>query len=182
MFKNLFGKKKQPAPDPLNRTVRDLDQGYLFEYDLRSWEVKAVYEYDWGDNDFSKEFQVSDGTETFYLGVEDDDELEILWSSKISLAKIEAKVADHIIKHQSPPDTLVYAGKTYYLDEEAPGYFHEKGEPEDQWQEFISWDYYDDSEEYNLCIEQWGERSFEASQGKYLEEFEITDILPRNIQ
>ena len=43
---------------------------------------------------------------------------------------------------------------------------------------FISWDYYDAEEKLVACVEQWGEREFEASSGKVVKDFEITSILP----
>lgn len=179
LFGNLFGSKKEEEPNPFGRTPADLDQGFIFEYDLQSWEVMAVYEYDWGDENFSKEFKVSDGTNTYFLSVEDDDQLEMTWSQKISLNAIEGRIASQIEENERPPESLVYEGKTFYLEEESAGYFHEKGSDEEAWTEFMVWDYFDKKEETTLSIEQWGPRSFEASYGKVLKNHEISDILPR---
>lgn len=177
-FSNIFGGKKE-EPNPFGRTPLDLDQGFIFEYDMQSWEVLAVYEYDWGNEDFSKEFKVSDGTNTYYLHVEEDDEIELIWSEKIPLKAIEGRIAQQIEENERPPETIVHEGKTFYLDEESAGYFHEKGDNEDAWTEFMVWDYYDKKEEQTISIEQWGPRSFEASHGKVLQNHEISDILPR---
>lgn len=180
MFKNLFGKKEKAGSDPLNRSVRDLEQGYLFEYDLATWEVKAVYEYDWGGNFFTREYKVSNGRETRYLSVEEDDELELVLSEKLKLKSIRTDLAKSIMNEKEPPETLAYDGKVFHLDEESPGYFRElPSEDEDDWEEFVAWDYYDESEQFSLTIEQWDHRSFEASYGKVLKEFEISEILPR---
>ncbi len=178
-FKNLFGKKEEPKP--FSRTVLDLDQGFIFEYDLSTWEVQAVYEYDWGDEEFSKEFKVSDGKDTYYLAVEEDDTIEMLWSQKIPLRAIEGNIAKEIEENERPPEQIVYDAKTYYLDEESAGYFHEQGSDEDNWAEFMVWDYYDKKEAFNISIEQWGPRSFEASHGKVLQQHEISEILPRKL-
>jgi hypothetical protein len=177
-FSNLF-KGKEEEPNPFNRGPLDLDQGFIFEYDLSSWEVQAVYEYDWGDEDFSKEFKVSDGAKTYYLSVEDDDELELIWSTKIGVRAIEEDIAAEIESKDRPPEVIHYLGKSYSLDEESGGFFHEKGSSEEAWAEFMVWDYYDKKEEETISIEQWGPRSFEASHGKVLEAHEISDILPR---
>lgn len=179
-FKNLFGKKEE-EPKPFSRTVLDLDQGYIFEYDLQTWEVQAVYEYDWGNEEFSKEFKVSDGKDTFFLSVEEDDEVELVWSKKIPLRAIEGNIAQQIESEERPPEHIVYESQTYYLDEESAGYFHEQGSHEDSWAEFMVWDYYTKDENWQISIEQWGERSFEASQGKVLKSHEISEILPRKL-
>lgn len=179
LFNKLFGKKEE-EPIPFSRSVRDLRLGYIFEYDMQSWEITGEYEYDWGDEEFSKEYKVSDGKQSFYLAVEDDDELELVWSVKIPLRKLGPEIAKKISEGSAPPETIIYEGQNYFLQEESPGYFNDMTTGEnDNWQEFIAWDYYNEDETLNLTIEQWGERSFEASAGKVISEFEISDILPR---
>ena len=48
-FDNLFGKKekKEEEVDPLDIRLTKLKAGYILDYDLSSWEVKEVYNYDW---------------------------------------------------------------------------------------------------------------------------------------
>jgi hypothetical protein len=43
----------------------------------------------------------------------------------------------------------------------------------------IYWDYADASGEKLLAIEQWGEDEFEAAVGRSVQEYEFTNILPR---
>jgi len=105
----------------------------------------------------------------------------MVWSQKIPLRSIEGNIAQTIEENERPPETIVYDSTTYYLDEESAGYFHEKGKDEESWAEFMVWDYYDKGEKFNLSIEQWGPRSFEASQGKLLKPHEISEILPRKL-
>lgn len=175
MFK-FFKKDKTPAYDPTNITVHDIKLGFIFEYDLRQWEVIEEYTYDWGDEFFSKEYKVTDGTETRFLGVEEDDELELLWMEKLRLSALEIDLAHEISNYDRPPKSIVHEGKTFYREEETPGYFQVTGSG--TWKEFISWDYYDKSEEFVLSIEQWEERSFDVSFGKTLESYEISNIIP----
>lgn len=178
IFDKLFNRKKE-EPNPFGRTVRDLDLGYIFEYNLKSWEVAEVYEYDWGDNNFTKEFKVTDGQSTKYLTVDEDDELEIVLADKISIRKVQSDLQKVIMENETPPETLKYENREYHLDEECPGYFRKLPSKNDEdWEEFIAWEYYDDDEQYTLTIEQWGDRSFDAAHGKLLKEFEISDILP----
>jgi hypothetical protein len=173
-----FTKKKQPHYDITNITVHDLDVGFVFEYDLSTWEVKALYEYDWGDNYFTREFKINNGNKTLYLSIEEDDELIISVSEKIKARALGDRVFDSLMSSQKPPDKFIYDNREYCLEKEAPGYFHDVHSNPDDWSEFIAWDYEDSSEEYNITIEQWGEKEFEASAGKYIKEFEISNILP----
>ncbi len=180
IFNKLFNRNKKAGPNPFGRTVRDLDLGYIFEYNLETWEVKEVYEYDWGNNDFTREYKISDGKSTKFLAVEEDDTLELVVSEKVNIRKVQTDLQKLILENEVPPETLRYDNKEFYLDDESPGYFRKlPSEDDEDWEEFIAWDYYDEDEKYNLTIEQWGDRSFEASYGKRIMEFEISDILPR---
>ncbi len=173
---NFFKKDKEPKYDPTNITVKDLEKGFVFEYDLRTWEVQEAYTYDWGDEFFSREYKVYDGSETRFLSVEEDDKLELSWHEKIKLSMLSVDIEREITENSRPPKAIVFQGITFYRDEESPGYFNSGDN--DAWVEMIAWDYYDEEDEYELSIEQWEERSFEASFGKSLEEFEVSNILP----
>ena len=124
--------------------------------------------------------KINSGTKVLYLSIEHDDELELSVSEKVKINSIDADLADHIVEFGKPPKKIKYNGTKYHLDEEAPGYFRdmEDEDIDDNWTEFISWDYYDKSEKLMLCIERWEERRFDASAGKVIGEFEITNILP----
>ena len=176
---SMFKKKDKPSYDPSNITVADLAQSFVFEYNMTNWEVKEEYEYDWGENFFTKEYKISNGEETLFLSVEDDDELVLLMTKKIKLRKIDSDVADSIMKFNEAPREIMYEGKKYFLEKESPGYFRDISNDADDWDEFVSWDYYDDSEDLYICIEQWDEKEFEAAAGFAIKEFEISNILPK---
>ncbi len=91
-------KKKEPQYDATNITVKDLNLGFVFEY--------ACYEYDWGDNFFTKEYKISNGTKTFYLSVEDDDELELSLTSKIKVRQLGTDVLQQLMDTQKAPSSL----------------------------------------------------------------------------
>ncbi len=173
-----FFKRKQPKYDSTNIRVTDLDVGFVFEYDLESWEVQASYEYDWGDNFFSKEYKINNGTKTLYLAVEDDDEISLSVSDKIKVRVLGENVLNDLMNHQKPPTTITYKDNKYFFEKESPGYFNDIARGED-WVEFISWDFEDESGDRIITIEQWDEKEFEASAGKSIKEFEISNILPK---
>ncbi|TLX76117.1 DUF4178 domain-containing protein [Labilibacter sediminis] len=170
-------KSKEPHYDSTNIQVKDLDVGFVFEYDLSTWEVQAIYEYDWGDNYFTREFKVSNGTLVRYLSIEEDDELEITLTQKVKIRAIDENLTETLHLRQEPPKKITYQDVVYYLESEAPGYFHDiaKG---DSWEEFRCWNFEDNNGDHVLCIEQWGEKEFEASVGISVKEFEISNILP----
>lgn len=172
-----FFKKKESHYDSTNIRVQDLDVGFVFEYDLSTWIVEAIFEYDWGDNYFTREFKVSNGNETCFLGLEEDDGVQLSLMKKKKIRAIASDLPETLMNNQKPPKKISFDGVDYYLEKESAGYFHDitKG---DNWEEFRSWDFEDEEGKHLLCIEQWDEKEFEASIGISVKEFEISNILP----
>ncbi|MBT3208749.1 MAG: DUF4178 domain-containing protein [Bacteroidetes bacterium] len=176
---DVFKKKeKKPEYDPTNISVLDLQKGFVFEYDLKTWIVKAAYDYDWGNNFFSREYKIDDGEQQFFLSVENDDEISISISKKIKIRTISEDIPEYISENDKPPKSLIYKNIKYFLDGENPGFFKDCENKTDDWAEVISWTYYDETDENILNIEQWGDDDFESSVGTVIKEFEISNILP----
>jgi hypothetical protein len=70
---------------------------------MKSWVVKEVYEYDWGNNNFTREYKIDSGDEVGFLHIEDDGELNITFSNSIKIRKIEEDVSEEIQKNEKPP-------------------------------------------------------------------------------
>ncbi|WP_430811520.1 MULTISPECIES: DUF4178 domain-containing protein [unclassified Carboxylicivirga] len=172
-----FFKKKESHYDSTNIRVQDLDVGFVFEYDLSTWVVEALFEYDWGDNYFTREFQVSNGSVTRFLGLEEDDGVQLSMMEKKKIRAIDTNLPEHLMEKQEPPKRISYAGVDYYLENAAAGYFHDVAKG-DVWEEFRAWDFEDEDGKHLLCIEQWDEQEFEAAVGISLQEYEISNILP----
>ena len=174
---DIFKKKEEQAYDPTNLKITDLDVGFLVDYNLKSWEVKEVIEYDWGNNNYSAEYKLDSGDDVIFVEVEDDDELFINVNKKIKIRSIDEDLPERIVKKERPPKKLTYKGTKFFKDDESYGYHKNRAKKTDEWDELISWEYYDEEEKHMLCIEQWGDREFEASFGKVVKEFEFSNIL-----
>ena len=109
------------------------------------------------------------------MSIEEDDEIELIWMQKVRLSAFDEDIEKEILNNERPPRQIIFKGIIYYREEESPGYY--KGAKQD-WTELISWTYYDEAEEKALSIEQWDDRSFEASYGDILQLFEINNIIP----
>lgn len=175
---DFFKKKEQPHYDVTNLQVKDITVGFLFDYNLTTWEVLEEYTYDWGNNEFSYEFKISNGIEVMFLHVEDDDVLSLSLTQKINISDIKTNLPQIISQSERPPHQIEFEGETYRLEKEAPGYFHEEGDDEDEWEEMMSWEYKCISNNKILCIEQWDDFKFEAAKGLEIKEYEISNILP----
>jgi len=177
-FFNFKKKKQERKYDPNNLKITDLQKGFMLDYELKTWEVKEVYEYDWGNNEFSFEYKLDSGDEQVYLSVDEDDGLELTITTKVKIRAIDEDLPEYIANHEKPPKKLIFNNINYFRDSQSAGYFRNMDTPPEQSAEFIAWDYYDKKEQLTISIEQWGEHDFEASQGKVVEEFEFSNILP----
>ncbi|CAM1349173.1 DUF4178 domain-containing protein [Tenacibaculum halocynthiae] len=175
LFKNNK-EKEEKHYDPTNIKITDLEKGYLLDYDLETWTVTKMSEYDWGNNFFTREFTIESKGKKRFLHIEDDDELIITLSEELKYRKLGTIVTTYIENNGKPPKEISYQDITYYLDEEASGYY--RNVEAENWEELISFDYLNEDENKCLTIEQWDENDFEASVGKTLKTFEISNILP----
>ncbi|MDP6625217.1 MAG: DUF4178 domain-containing protein [Nitrospinota bacterium] len=176
IWNKIFGKKEEEI-DPLKDLVlSNLKTGYLVDYDMKTWSVTAHNKCEWSEGMYSDEWELSSGEEVLYLEREDDDEVMWTLTKKISIAEVGKGIPAYVKEHEDPPEEITCREKKYHLEDSCGGRFHKDGK--DSYDEFIAWDYEDESEEYVLTIEQWSETSFEAAYGKYVEEYQFTNILP----
>jgi len=171
-------KKKEPDYDPTNLKVTDLDYNFIFDYDMQTWQVKEVYKYDWGENNFTKEYKIDSGEKDHYMHVADDDEVIITLTNPIKIRKIDEDLMDIIIKDEKPPNKIFLEGEKYFLDSDSAGYFHDCANKNDNWEEFITWDFYNEDETKVVSITQWDEKNIDAVAGIVVKAYEISNIIP----
>ena len=176
IFDRFKKKKEERHYDPTNITIRDLGKGYIFEYATETWTVAGLFEYDWGDNFFTREFVIKNGNEEKFLHIEDDSGLTVTLSEKVKLRKLGEEVCDTIDTRGKPPKKITFEGIKYFLDEKSPGYCKEIDA--ENWEELLSYDYLDEEEEKTLCIEQYGNEEFQVNKGIVINELAVSNILP----
>lgn len=176
---NWFKKKKKeeykPNFDPSDLSVSKLKKGAFLDYNLETWQVTAQYEYDWGNEYFTDEFQLKNIDQVYYLYLQEDDELQCQWLQKINPRQIDPQLTQHIKTHDVPPSEILYEGTRYFRGRESVGYF--RNIENDNWEEFIVWVYYDEKDEKVMHIERWDEDEFEATVGIILKEYEFSNII-----
>jgi hypothetical protein len=175
---DFFKKKKASAYDVTNLSLKDLNVGFIFDYDMKSWVVKEVYKYDWGNNNFTSEYKVDSGDEVAFLHIADEGELEISLSKSIRLSKIDEAIADEIEKNEKPPRKIHFNEELYFLEEDAAGYFRDLSKETEDWEALISWEYLNDEATNVLSVTQWDIRNIEASAGLILKEYQFSNIIP----
>ena len=175
---DFFKKKKAPDYDVTNLGLKDLNVGFIFDYDLKSWVVKEMYEYDWGSNNFSHEYKVDSGEETAFLSVDDSSDLVLTLTKAIKIRKLDEDFARIVADTKKAPAQLHYEGEVYYMANESAGYFRDCGKKTEDWEELFSWEYFDENEDKIISITQWDEHTFDAFGGRVLEPHQISTIIP----
>ncbi|MEP1096692.1 MAG: DUF4178 domain-containing protein [Cyclobacteriaceae bacterium] len=178
MFNNPFKKKKEPEYDVTNLSIKDLETGFIFDYDMKSWVVEESYEYDWGNNNFSREYKVNSGDEVAFLNVEDDGELNLSMVKAIKIRAVEEDLMDEIVKKKTPPKQIHYQKELYFLENDAAGYFRDSAKKTEDWEELLTWEYYNEEEDKLVCITQWDDHNIDASAGLVLNEHQVSEIIP----
>jgi len=176
---NPFKKKEETEEtetfDPLNITLSDLKPGFVLDYDLKTWQVTAHHYYDY-DGDRIDEWELSCGDDIAYLDREEDDGIAYTLARKVPVSDIKDNIRAHMRDNDDPPDEITHKSVAYRGESSAVGQFYKNGE--EPGQEFITWDYLDDSEKRTLSLEQWGDDEYEASIGEIVEDYQFTNILP----
>lgn len=178
---DFFKKKDEQKPSRGNVTVRNLQEGDFIDYYLKSWQVKELYEYDWGNNFYSIEYKLDSGDEIRYLSVEEDDQLILMICEKVNPIAIDKNLKEHIIENDVPMKRLEYKGVTYYLSRESLGYcrdWADDPDDEDNWSKLVTWEFLDETEKKFISVERWGEYEIDAAVGTIIQEYEITNIIP----
>lgn len=174
MFGLFKRKSKQEAVVSGAPALYQLDINSVLSIDLNSWQVVEAYEYDWGDEHFTRDFKLDSGTATCYLSIEPSDPPEYIQNWQMKFSALGEDVVTHFRKHQTGPSSIDFDGDTYVLDAERPGYCTELGE--DEWEPLVAYDYYTADGTKCVSIEQYDEGVFEASHGIVLDAERISDV------
>ncbi|KAA1248023.1 DUF4178 domain-containing protein [Aquimarina sp. RZ0] len=170
--------KKDKKESVVDFTVNTLKKGYILDYFLKTWEVKSVYLYDWGNNSFAREYFLDSGDETLYLYVEEDDESICSIWEKIDILDIQPNLIEVITSTDEAPKTINYNTVDFIRIDASMGHCNEEG-ADDEYEELVSWTYQNRETKELISINRVGEEEFEVSQGNYVKEFEFSNILPR---
>jgi hypothetical protein len=177
---NWFKKKKEEEDnrykyDPTNVRLNQLRIGSFIDYDLRTWQVLAAYEYDWGNDFFADEFKIQEGKDTYYLYVEEDGDFYCTLNRQINVHDLPEDAIDTAIQKGTPPMRISFEGETYYRQGENIGY--QRTHDQNEWSELVSWAYATKDEKKLMTIEQWGEEEFTASVGFVVNAYEFSNII-----
>ena len=173
---SFFKKKKDDVKN--DYTLYEMKKGFIVDYFLKTWEVKKVYEYDWGNNYFAREYLLDSGDESLYLYVEEDDELICSVWKKISIGEIEPDLFKVIVEEDDAPSHITYDEKVYKKMETSHGVSYEEDDEDELETRLINWTYKHKKDKHLISVNRTGEEAFEISEGHHVKEYEFSNILP----
>jgi Domain of unknown function (DUF4178) len=169
----------QAAFDPMNMTLDSLRTAYLLEYDLKTWEVTAHFQYDWTSGRSEKCFKLNSVSEQAVLFLKKEGtETTNLITKQLSIHLLDAQLEGEIVFKSQPYNILKYNDTTYYRENQRDGVLYnvtQKGSGH----KLLAWEYYDGQRKEYIRIEQFGRNEFRTYVGRIAETFEFSDILPR---
>ena len=163
--------------DPLsNLTLDRLREGYMVDYEMRTWEVTqhARYDYDGWPAD---EWTLENDDDILFLEYEEDDGDVFYLSDPVSVAEVSTDGGPlrEVLRDQGePPGTITYNGTPYTLDEEGPATRSISGRRN----ELYYWSFA--SGDDFVALERFGDSDWNAYAGREVEPYEFDNILPRD--
>jgi hypothetical protein len=169
-----FKKKENNDFDPTDIQLDQLKVNFMLDYNFISYQIKKVYEYEWEDGSFAKEYQLESSSNHIYLYIEKDDVLYLELSEAKDISSLNKLVLHSLQNSDNPPNEIVYENKTYQFIKDSAGRLLED---KDDYSEFLEFKYLSDAGDI-LYIEQWDDDDFELSIAKEVRESEFSQILP----
>jgi hypothetical protein len=173
-LKRLFvTEKKEETPIQIEHSVHDLKVGYILDYNLESWEVLASYTYRYKGH-VAKEYKIRSSNKTLFLNVSDSNSLLLSISEEANINNVDAALRSSVLNNQ-PLARIDWNGQTYSLKESSKGQFTD--DRLQDWASFSSWEYVTNDNKQFVYVSRWEDGTVECYTGRYLKEFEISNIL-----
>ncbi len=161
--------------DPANLTVTDLAEGYLFDYQAKTWKVSTVRQLDWNDGSSEKQCKVSSDLEKAFLFITLETEPTVFFTKILNIHRIEEPIEDQILNSKKPALTLTLGGEKFFREQSHEGlaFYRNEAIP------IAKWVYFDAAQNQMLRIEKEGQ-DLTAYLGQQIRPSAILDILPGN--
>jgi len=177
-LKNAKPRDVRPAYDPVALTVENLEKGFMVDYDFKTWDVVSEVQFDWLNSGSDRCFKLASDTKTMVINLRKDGEhLYVIHFEPVSLYALDSKLEPEIKFRNKPNNIIHYKGTEYYRETAKNGLFFVL-KPVSTAKKVSSWEYFDDSREQLIRIENYGKDGIKAFSGKVVSPLDFSDILP----
>ncbi|MBX2842684.1 MAG: DUF4178 domain-containing protein [Flammeovirgaceae bacterium] len=178
---NQKPRKFSPDYDPTNIKVENLKTGFMLDYQFKTWDVAAEFQYDWEDGTSEKNFKIKAGLDSVLINVmPDNQQFKIIHFERINFYAINNALEVEIHFRNKPRNIFEYQGKQYYRESTLNGMFFNLSE-KDKGSKVKAWEFLDADRKEIIRIEKIGEKELRTFKGQYVSTHEFSEILPRVI-
>ena len=170
---SLTRQKKQEKTTPSKLTLDELGPGGIISITGTDYLVEEKNRYRAGDSGWFDAKLTGEGSETWWLGWESDDEQATL-TAEIEFRELGLAPGDLDEFDEEGQGEFEYKGMTYYLSDWGEARYHRQDEPIGE--EMYYWDFYDDNNDYVVGIIQWASGAYNVYSGRVVAKRHV-DIL-----
>lgn len=164
--------------DPSNLSVENLKEGYMVDYNLKTWQVSTRYQFDWEKGVSAREIKLVSDTESLWVYLSKEGAfLSVAVSKPTNIYALDPELETEIYHHKRPPNILDYQDLKYFRENSLSGYVFNLT-TDSIGTKVSAWEYLDQKREHYLRIEQREQKNFRVLLGKIASPYTFSDILP----
>jgi hypothetical protein len=156
-------KEKQEKTTPSKLTLDDLGPGGIISITGTDYLVEEKNRYRAGDSEWFEVKLTGEGSETWWLGWEPDEE-QVSLTTEIEFRELGITPGDLDTFDEEGSGEFEYESVTYYLSEWGAARYHSQDDPVGE--EMYYWDFYDDNDDYIVGVVQWPSGAYNTYAGR----------------
>ncbi len=168
-------RKLNIAYDPSNLTLANLSTGFLLDYNTKTWQVAAHYQYDWNNGTTELASRLVSNIDTRFLFMKEEGMQVIYVGQPLNIYAI-AKDFD---SQNNLHNILKFKKKDYFRENHLQGYRFDTSKKNAQGLCTESWEYYDAKRKNIIRIEKPYQSGLKTYFCQLTSEFAFSDILPK---
>lgn len=169
---------KVATPENYDLTIENLKEGFMLDYNLKTWQVTNVSQYDWENGSVEKEFSLVSGIERASLYLKNESGLvSFVFCKQVNIYAIDENLESEILHKGKPYNILTYEEMPYYRENTNTGLIYNMTN-NSSGNKVLGWEYYDGQRQNVIRIEQRGRTDFKTWIGKAVSSYDFTSILP----
>jgi hypothetical protein len=174
--KNYEPKGKPLDFDPLNVQIGDLRPGFFVDYNFKTFEITAGFEYALKDYSF-KALKFDAADEVIWVALENA--MNTYLMETVGIGVINPELQNMMSNFGKPPATLTYKDVIYNLNNQGDGRYRDLLKNAMDWSRLTCWKYVAADGSSTLYALQKGQSNFEAIVAKPVGVGEFSNFLPK---
>lgn len=162
--------------DPLNVQLKDLRPGFFTDYNYKTYQITAGFEYLLKNKSF-KLLQLDSGDELIWILIENGTNTYIVESK--NLAVINSDLPGMMSDFKNPPQKIDFKEEGYYFNDSSDGKFRDMAKNAMDWNRCTCWLYSNEEGNSYIYALQKGAGTFEGLLTKQTNSAEFMNFIPK---